>query len=551
MQREREDKIDLVESDSIVSQQASVPAASTSDLPSFADRYETLELIGQGGMGSVYKVRDRQLDTFFAIKLLKPELAKDKTSIKRFEQEAEAASRLTHEHLVTVYEHGCTSDGTPFIVMEFVGDGNLGQLIKERYRIESYEAIEIFIQICDALSYAHKAGVIHRDLKPSNIVVTQPNQARAAKSDVSETDKSTSKLLVKVTDFGIASVATENASASETLTKTGDVIGSPLYMSPEQCQGQSIDKRSDIYSLGCVMYTALTGKAPFEGMNSVQVILKQIQENAPPFPPRFMNSMNKELEKVIQKCLEKKKDDRYASVDDVKEHLLQIANGKSIKYVSSQQRSNIKFLLGSMALTIVLTTIFALGLYASSFNKPRIEAVASKPPVEAVAAPVVQEPTNLTIERALKHFKAGQYDEAIPLLQYVAATAKREGNRQFEAFLYQCIGQSYLALKQYSKAQPWYEKSIKMTGELRHESMEVMQNNGAITEATTGYIEVLRALHQTDEAMRLLKSMNLEKLRDLERFYESFPPEDLKRVRELRKELEQLKSQNENSGPKP
>ncbi len=536
MQREREDKIDLVQSDPIVKGLPPESAASNSDLPNFGDRYETIELIGEGGMGSVYKVKDRQLGTFFAIKLLKPDLAKDKTSVKRFEKEAEATIRLTHENLVTVYEHGCTSDSIPFIVMEFIGDQNLGQFIKERSHIKPAEAIEIFKQICDALSYAHKAGVIHRDLKPSNIVVSHLPQPTTERSNGNEISKSPpSNLVVKVTDFGIASVAIEGAPAGETLTKTGDIIGSPLYMSPEQCQGQSLDQRSDVYSLGCVMYTTLTGRAPFEGANPVQIILKQIQEPAPPFPTIVKTGVNKELEKIIQKCLEKDKRNRYASVEEVKQHLLQASSGKSINYVPSGSKMKIYFAGKALLLTTFLIFFCAL----VSFRPDKNTSDANLRP--AVEPPAAARPADLTIDRALKHFKARQYDEAIPLLQYVAATAKREGNRQFEAFLYQCIGQSYLALKQYSDAELWYEKSIKLTAEIRQESMETLQNNGAITEATTGYIESLRALNKQEEATRLLKSMNIEKLRELETFYESnFPPEDLKRVHDLRIQRQKL-----------
>jgi serine/threonine protein kinase len=529
VQREREDKIDLVQSDQIVKGLPPEPAASNTDLPNFGDRYETIELIGQGGMGSVYKVKDRQLGTFFAIKLLKPELAKDKTSVKRFEKEAEATSKLTHENLVTVYEHGCTGDGTPFIVMEFIGDQNLGQFIEERSHLEPAEAIEVFKQICDALSYAHKSGVIHRDLKPSNIVVSKLSQPKKESPNENGTNKSRPPdLEIKVTDFGIASVAIEGAAAGETLTKTGDIIGSPLYMSPEQCQGQSLDKRSDIYSLGCVMYTILTGHAPFDGGNPVQIILKQIQETAPPL--KIRTGINKELEKIIQKCLEKQKRFRYDSVEDVKADLLRVSNGKTINYVSAQSRAKYQFVANAVLLTTTIITICALGS-----SKPTTKNQA------ATAPSIVQRPASLTIDQALKHFKARQYDEAIPLLQYVAATAKREGNRQFEAFLYQCIGQSYLALKQYSDAELWYEKSIKLTAEFRQESMETLQKNGAITEATTGYIESLRALNKHEEALRLLKSMNIEKLRDLETFYENnFPPEDLKRVHDLRIQRQKL-----------
>lgn len=537
MQREREEKIDLVANDSKADDaQSSDAFKSAADLPDFGDQYETLELIGQGGMGSVYKVQDK-LGTCFAIKLLKPDLAKDKTSVKRFEKEAEATSRLTHEHLVTVYDHGCTSDGTPFIVMEFLGEKTLADVIKERSHLNSSEAIEVFKQICDALSYAHKHGVIHRDLKPSNILVSEDLHSDSLIATPGK--NAHSNLKIKVTDFGIASVAVEGAPAGETLTKTGDIVGSPLYMSPEQCQGQSLDARSDIYSFGCVMYTTLTGHAPFEGANPVQIILKQIQESAPPFPPGVRNRVNKELEAIIHNCLIKDKTLRYKSVNEIKADLERVAAGGTVKKHRSL-RSEWKAYKG---IAITVCSIAPL-LLAFCFMQPKQPPAPVEPQVKTTS-PIAND---LTAERALKHFKARQFDEAIPLLQYVAATAKREGKLEFEAFIYQCIGQSYLALKQYDKAEIEYQKSIKMFGELRHSNNDQLQNDGVITEATTGYIEVLRALNKPDEAMQLLKSMNLQRLRELEDFYQSFPPADLKRVHDLRVELETIRAAEGKSG---
>lgn len=551
MQRERDEQIDLVatdlKTDDTQSSDSSMPKT---NLPDFGDQYETLELIGQGGMGSVYKVQDK-LGSYFAIKLLKPELAKDKTAVKRFEKEAEATSRLTHENLVTVYEHGCTGDGIPYIVMEFLGDQNLAELINKKQKLQADEAIPLFSQICDALSYAHKAGIVHRDLKPSNIILS----ARIQKADQcsneptleANSDDSTA-YIVKVADFGIAIIKNETAPAGETLTKTGEIIGSPLYMSPEQCIGNALDASSDIYSFGCVMYTALTGRAPFEGSNPVQIILKQIQEKAPPLPPGIRVGKNIQLEKIIHRCLQKDKAQRYKTVDEIKTDLARAADGRLVESVTprlmsaAEDRALLNFTIAICVVPIVFGIVMKFFSPEQTTSPPAITKqveVAKPAPLPALAP---QQAPDLTAERALKHFKAREYDEAIPLLQYVAATAKREGKLEFEAFIYQCIGQSYLALKQYDKAEVEYQKSIKMFGNLRHSNNEQLQNDGVITEATTGYIEVLRALNKPDEAMQLLKSMNLQRLRDLENFYQSFPPEDLKRVHDLRVELEAIRA---------
>ncbi len=552
MQRERDEQIDLVETDLKTDDtQSSVSSTAPADLPYFGDQYETLELIGQGGMGSVYKVRDKRDKSCFAIKLLNPDLAKDKTAVKRFEKEAEATSKLTHENLVTVYEHGCTDNGIPYIVMEFLGDQNLAEFINAKKKLEADEAIPILSQICDALSYAHKAGIVHRDLKPSNIILSELNRTAGPGSNELKLETNSDdphKYIVKVADFGIASIKNETAPAGETLTKTGEIIGSPLYMSPEQCVGNALDASSDIYSFGCVMYTTLTGRAPFEGSNPVQIILKQIQEKAPPLPPGIRVGKNIQLEKIIHRCLQKDKENRYKTVDEIKIDLARAAAGRLVESVNprlmsaSEERALVIFTVALFAIPIVFGTIMKLFSPPQTTSPPAIvqQLEGAKPaPVTALAP---QQAPDLTAERALKHFKAREFDEAIPLLQYVAATAKREGKLEFEAFIYQCIGQSYLALKQYDKAEVEYKKSIKMFGDLRHSNNEQLQNDGVITEATTGYIEVLRALNKSNEAMKLLKSMNLQRLRDLENFYQSFPPEDLKRVHDLRVELEAIRA---------
>jgi serine/threonine-protein kinase len=512
LQREKEEQIKLTPEGGAPAE-ALTEHLQQGDLPIFDDRYETIELIGQGGMGAVYKVQDKTSNSFFAIKLLKAELASDHVSQKRFEKEAEAASRLTHENLVTVYDYGSTRAGIPYIVMELVGDRNLGEVLKTKGAFPVDKALPVFMQICEALSHAHKNGIIHRDLKPSNIVLTDGES------------------VVKVADFGIASIAKENTEG-ETLTKTGDIVGSPQYMSPEQCVGQPLDARSDIYSMGCVMYSTLTGKPPFDGGNPVQIILKHINEKAPALPKSMQGGQFSELQKVIQKCLEKEKVDRYATIDELKADLSRVAQNEPVKYIPEHRKWKRRKRLVSFSV------IFFAALLCASIGIYRHLQSGSVPPFE-------DERAALDEGRALQHFKEAHYEQAIPLLEYVAATAHRKGELYREAFDYQCIGQCYLALKEYKKAERYYVMSLEKTIELEKKSGGNAKTMSAQTETKTGYIAVLRALGRADEAMAVLKTLTVDGLQDLEDFYERAGiPNDKARVRGLREELQRLNSKD-------
>ncbi len=273
------------------------------DLPDFGTEYEVLERIGKGGMGSVYKVRDVNLDRFLAIKVLHDELKDDQQSVSRFEREAKAALKLMHENLVPVFAYGSSVAGAPYLVMDFVDGVSLEAKLKSETYLEVSSAIGIFIQICGALTHAHQHGIIHRDLKPGNIIITKQDSGRE---------------VAKLVDFGIAKVRSGSSRETQNLTQAGDVFGSPHYMSPEQCLGFDLDSRSDIYSLGCVMYECLSGKTPFEGHNSVQLIAKHLSSEQPPLRICDVSQgekVNNRLQRIISKCLEKEPEDRYLSVE--------------------------------------------------------------------------------------------------------------------------------------------------------------------------------------------------------------------------------------------
>lgn len=285
----------------------------------FKDKYVLLEELGRGGVGTVYRVRDVADDRQYALKTLQPEFLTERSALKRFEHEARAARSLSHPNLVRVHEYGRTADGVPFIVMSFVNGNSLGDVLRDEMYLAPSRVVEIFIQACDALGYAHEHGVVHRDIKPGNIILERGDANRPLFGD-----------FVKIVDFGIAKVMPGYTGDTSELTQTGEIFGSPLYMSPEQCTGARIDARSDIYSLGCVMYECLTGINPFAADNPVQTILKQLHDDPPSFKKACPTlRIPAALETVVMRALAKNPADRYQSMKDISCDLQLIKEGKT------------------------------------------------------------------------------------------------------------------------------------------------------------------------------------------------------------------------------
>ncbi|MFN8554971.1 MAG: protein kinase [Candidatus Obscuribacterales bacterium] len=268
-----------------------------------AGNYEIQEVIGHGGMGVVYKARHALMDRIVAIKMLQAQLISDSMSVKRFQQESQSASRISHPNVITVYDFGISPSGQPFIVMDYLQGTSLADIIKEEGQVGVERSIKILSQACDALDHAHKMGVIHRDVKPTNFVLINYDEE---------------KDFVKVVDFGVAKLMNSTPDGQR-LTQAGEVCGSPVYMSPEQCTGGELDQRSDIYSMGIVIYETLTGKLPILGKTMVDTMSKHISE----MPPTFAQArpdlyIPERLEQVVFKALAKDPNDRHQTMDELR-----------------------------------------------------------------------------------------------------------------------------------------------------------------------------------------------------------------------------------------
>ncbi len=297
----------------------------------FLNRYEVIDEIGCGGMSRVYKAQDKKQDRLVAVKVLHPHLISEnrvrkKKPEKRFEQEFKATMALGHQNIVGVYDYGFTNEGLPFMVMEYIAGQSLEQLLRDQQKLKLTYFLTIFYQVCSALSHAHIRGVIHRDVKPSNIMLVKTNNVE----------------LVKLLDFGIAKIEPHGEETPQKLTQTGDVFGSPYYMSPEQCKGGTLDARSDIYSLGCVMYQAITGKRPFEGDNAYKTIYMHVNVKPTAFAlARPDSSVPPTLETIVMKCLEKEPHMRYQTAQHLSLDLQKLSSQDEQEedYITKQTRS--------------------------------------------------------------------------------------------------------------------------------------------------------------------------------------------------------------------
>ena len=274
--------------------------------PIFGGRYQLRRRIARGGMAEVFLAHDRMLDRPVALKVLFPELSTDRNFVERFRREAQAAANLSHPNIVSIYDWG-EEQGTYYIVMELVDGRPLSTTLKNEGPMLADRVADIGASVASALAFAHKNGVIHRDVKPGNVLIDGAGN-------------------VKVADFGIARA---KDSVDDNLTQTGAVMGTATYFSPEQAQGFGVDARSDIYSLGVMLYEMVIGQPPFTGTNPVAVATKHVSD-APPRPRTVNPNLAPAMESIILTCLAKDPDDRYATADDLRADLVRFRQGRAV-----------------------------------------------------------------------------------------------------------------------------------------------------------------------------------------------------------------------------
>ena len=287
-------------------------------------KYEVLSALGKGGMGKIYAGRHIEIGRKVAIKVLNRDFRNNEGVYQRFKQEAKLAATLSHSNICSVYDFGELADGTPYLVMDLLEGKTLAQIREEQHHIQWQRAVNICSQLLDALSHAHSNHVLHRDLKPSNIVVLNEGANEQ----------------VKIVDFGIAKSLQEDAPS---LTATQDTIGTPYYMSPEQCKSKKIDHRSDIYSLGCLMYEILAGRPPFVADDSLGIMFAHVATEPEPMSKVVPDvDIPAHLDSAILKAMQKSPDDRFQTADEMKQYILSGATGSASPIVEHMKAVPVK-----------------------------------------------------------------------------------------------------------------------------------------------------------------------------------------------------------------
>jgi len=325
------DKIPLSDIETVLESKQKLAVGTT-----FAGRYQVIEELGRGGMGVVYKVLDKEIKEYIALKLLNPEVAADKTTVERFRNELKFTRKITHKNVCRMYDLNKEKENY-YITMEYMPGEDLKSSLRRVGQLSAGKAIFIATQVCEGLVEAHRLGVVHRDLKPQNIMISKEGN-------------------VHIMDFGIA-----RSLKAKGITETGMMIGTPHYMSPEQVEGRDVDQRSDIYSLGVILYEIVTGRLPFGGETILSIAVKQKTET-PPSPRALNPKISEEFSRVILRCMEKEKNKRYQEAEDLLTELKNIDKGlpttdKLLPKIEFEKATPRKHLVPLVLLFIAIITI--------------------------------------------------------------------------------------------------------------------------------------------------------------------------------------------------
>lgn len=416
------------------------------------DQYAILELIGQGGMSAVYKAKELKLGKLVAVKVMLPHVLTNEKTKQRFLLEARATASLNHPNIVSVHNYGST-EAFPYLVMDYVQGEPLSDWINERGAIPSELAIPIFLHIVDAMAHAHQQNVLHRDLKPSNVMLVHTSNEQE---------------LVKLVDFGIAKMLPEQGMESMHLTQTGELFGSPLYMSPEQCRGETLDVRSDVYAMGCLMYEVLSGQPPLRGSSISATILKQMSETPEPFESLDKSlKVPHRLEAIVFKALAKSPSQRHQSMSELRQELEQFHLERTGNFLGTLlSRAQVLALrvspLGKRE-QYLLWTILCLAVIViatSSVFLNRLNTFSSTPPMVARPDPrfAVQQKTDSPNGESTKAMLAiAAQKKLAERLNFLYAPTK--SSTQYErAELWKTLGDQLASARAYDEAAENYRK---------------------------------------------------------------------------------------------
>ena len=494
-----------------------------------ADKYRIITAIGKGGMSTVFKVEHVQLGTTLALKVLDKTLWQDPEAVQRFKLEAQTIGLLAHPCLTTYRDFGVSAGGQPYLVMDYVDGYDLDEFLTNEGLYTLPEAVSLLEKVCDGLSLAHSKGIIHRDLKPSNIMF-----------DTGDNNQ------VKIVDFGVAKIVTEDANQMQSLTRTGEVFGSPLYMSPEQCKGAKVDNRSDIYSLGCVMYEVVTGAHPIRGNTMLETLTNHVEKVHPPLlevDPSLQELSRAgwvnpdDFQYIVQKCLQKNVNDRYSSVDEIlqdlrslKEKTLEKKELPKTTVKNLRMSENLEPRKDPKEMLVMVATLVAIGVgvgvagvatwYLFFQEKPKVVAKDDTSESESASKTGPKKKSyNILLDgseemqdaqdtdrKVVRYMNEGKYESAIPLLEFSIQEYRAQGNRQiFVAEHEHKLANCYANKKEpdFNQAFNHFKASIAVFDKLPGGA-----GGPQYQQCLRDYAKVLRQFGQADQADELEKKAN-------------------------------------------